>query len=670
MIRNDTAGSGLSLKRIIRGERNESRVTPVSGMRTFWGLMTAYWLSERWKEAWTLTIIIATLTAVASKAGVWIAEASAELVTAIAFFHDPRILDPMTTLVWSAVTLVGLVILKDAGFIAVRHLFSTTLHRKWRAFLDARFNKALLDDNHTHFHLQNGIAASAGVAANLDNVDQRIQESIKGMTGGAIGLAMGVLGVTMSLFFVGMKLIETSTEVAGLEFLGAYGTAVLALFAVAAYVPLNTFIALRIGRVLQRLQTAMQQTEGSYRGELTMFLRRSFQIAASKGEGAQNALHDRLYSGIDKTWNRLNRFDAGYMAFTQVYNFFAARIVAYAPGFVPYIGGQIGLKNYVTGAELVNQLIGECSWFIHVMPAIASLKANAKRVTDLAEAIDAVQTPPDFYGQAGRSEFRYAEQNAVFGLSVSGLELAHQGRSAEPFLKAPKLRFRPGTWTLLVGQSGSGKTSLVKALNRLWPYGSGVVVFPEGVRSFFAAQEVKLPRITLKQLVCLPDADPGHNDLAVADALYKAGLGAFIANLHDETREGQSWDQLLSGGQKQMLMLSRILLHKPGLLFLDESSSALDTRARIAFHQAIKDHCADATVISIMHEKEPLRSDTGQDFYDQVVAIENGVATMRPLREIHPVPSPAPLSAPVAALTPRIRATPRLEIARFMKPAD
>ena len=107
-------------------------------------------------------------------------------------------------------------ILKDAGIIGVRHLFSTTLHRKWRGWLNSRFNEALLDGNHTHFHLQHGGRdARRRAVAPPDNIDQRVQESIKGMTGGAIGLAMGIMGVVTSLFFVGQKLIETSTGSTG-----------------------------------------------------------------------------------------------------------------------------------------------------------------------------------------------------------------------------------------------------------------------------------------------------------------------------------------------------------------------------------------------------------------------------------------------------------------------
>ncbi|MBZ9740566.1 ABC transporter ATP-binding protein/permease [Mesorhizobium sp. CO1-1-4] len=604
-------------------------------MRNFWGLVRAYWVSDRWKEAWTLTLVIALLTALSSKASVWFAMASGELVNSIAFLHDAANTRPLETILTNAGILVLLVLLKDAGFTGIRNLVSATLHRKWRGWLNDQFNQALLDGNHTHFHAQHG-SVDGGIVA-PDNVDQRIQESIKDMTGGAIGLAMGVLGLATSLYFIGQNLLQSSVEVKGLEFLGSYGSAVLALLAVAIYVPLNTWIAVKLGSLLERLNIRMQKAEGSYRSELTTFLRRSFHVAASHGEGVQKRMHDRLYVDIDHTWGRLNVVNTSYMSFELIYNFVGARIVAYAPGLVPFIHSRLDYKGYITGSEMVAQLISQCSWFIHVMPAIATLRANSQRVTELANAIENVQHPQEFYSQSGRSDFQYASQNPVFGLTIQKLELAHQGEDATPFLSSANLRFRRGEWTFLKGESGCGKTSLIKAINGLWPYGRGTIVFPEGVKSFYAAQEVKLPQVSLKQLVCLPGSEGEHGDAQVAAALHKAGLGDLIEHMANESREGKSWDQVLSGGQKQKLVVARIILQQPGLLFLDEATGALDPDGKIAFHQAIKDNCPDVTVISVMHEAVAPRSAAGTEFYHSMVLIADGVATKKPLAPTLPL---------------------------------
>jgi ABC-type uncharacterized transport system fused permease/ATPase subunit len=213
----------------------------------------------------------------------------------------------------------------------------------------------------------------------------------------------------------------------------------------------------------------------------------------------------------------------------------------------------------------------------------------------------------------------------------------HQGSDAVPFLSAANLRFRRGEWTFVTGDSGCGKTSLVKAINGLWPYGRGNVDFPDGVKTFYAAQDVKLPNVSLKELVCLPCRPRDYSDAQVAAALHKSGLGDFIEHLADHAREGKAWDLVLSGGQKQKLVVARILLQQPGLLFLDEAAGALDPQAKIAFHQAIKDHCPRITVISIMHEAVPPKSVTGAEFYDSVLTIADGVATKKPLAVNLPV---------------------------------
>lgn len=450
------------------------------------------------------------------------------------------------------------------------------------------------------------------------------------MTGGAIGLAMGIAGVVLSLGFVGSKLIEMSSHVRGLAFLGSYGSACLAFAAVSIYVSLNTVVAAKLGGILQRLSVRMQWAEGSYRAELNTLLHRSFHVAVLHGERAQKIVNARRYLDIDKTWASLNRVTAGYLGFELVHNFIGSRIVAYAPGLLPYMDNKVSLQHYVTGAELANALINECSWFIHVMPDIATLRANARRITDLAEAIETVQRPEAFYSQTGLYEFQYTKQEPALGLALRQIELLHAGADL-PFLAAADLRFLPGEWTLVVGESGSGKTSLLKAINGLWAHGRGTIAMPRHVRTLYAAQDVKLQAVSLKDLVCLPDSSEDYPDTRVAVALHEAGLGELIDELLKDGRDGQSWDLLLSGGQKQKLVLARILLLRPGLLFLDEATSALDTQAVYTFHQAIRDHCPEATVIAVMHDVSPMRSASGADFFDSVLAVENGKAEKTPI---------------------------------------
>ena len=110
--------------------KRRRRSSPVSSMRSFWGLLLAYWLSERWREAWALTFVILLLTGLSAQASVWFALTSGELVNRIANFHHPTVPTTPSSLLTTAATLAAIAITRDAGFTAVRHFFSTTLHRK------------------------------------------------------------------------------------------------------------------------------------------------------------------------------------------------------------------------------------------------------------------------------------------------------------------------------------------------------------------------------------------------------------------------------------------------------------------------------------------------------------------------------------------------------------
>nr|WP_181704441.1 ATP-binding cassette domain-containing protein [Chthonobacter albigriseus] len=591
--------------------------------------MKAYWLSDRWKEAWLLTVAVVALTAAASKSGVWVAEASGAFIASIASFHDKPNVSPFDDILNNALLLIGFAALKTVVFLGVRHYLLTSLHRCWRRWLDGQFNDALFSDGRAYFHLlSNG---QAGDGRLPDNVDQRIQEATKVVTGGALGLAVGLIGVVTSVYFVGEKILEMSTPVQGLEFLGNYAGLVLVFFVIGVYVPTCTFAALWIGRKIQALNVEMQKSEGTYRAELAMLTRRWLQVAAAFGERVQRRIHAHHYTAIDSTWRRQNTVSAGFLSFNLFYNFVTQRVVSYIPILPAYMQGGITFRGYITGSELVNELINDCSWLIQVMPDVASLRASASRITELARAIELVQDTQTFYEETGISDFRHVQRPDVAAFAIRGLELMHQGHDAKPFLTVPALDFEPGQWVFVSGPSGCGKSSLVKAMNGLWPYGRGEVVTRPGAKHFYACQDFRLPQTSLRQLLTMPDIEAEHDDLAIAAVMGLVGLGEFATLLSAEFHRGRRWDEVLSGGQKQKLILARILIQKPDVIFLDEATSALDKGARDRFHRLVKEHCPMAVVISVMHEPVPPADSTGVPFYGTMLVVSDGVAALRPV---------------------------------------
>jgi ABC-type uncharacterized transport system fused permease/ATPase subunit len=147
-----------------------------------------------------------------------------------------------------------------------------------------------------------------------------------------------------------------------------------------------------------------------------------------------------------------------------------------------------------------------------------------------------------------------------------------------------------------------------------------------GARIFFAGQEPDLPnRLSLKELVTYPHAAGTADDLTVAEALSRVGLGSFIRALGDELHQGRTWQDVLSGGQKQRLVLARMLVQKPDILLLDEPTSALDAKAAAEFHLALRNRLPDATVLAILHAETPPVDPDGLPYFNRVLDVAHGL---------------------------------------------
>jgi putative ATP-binding cassette transporter len=198
--------------------------------------------------------------------------------------------------------------------------------------------------------------------------------------------------------------------------------------------------------------------------------------------------------------------------------------------------------------------------------------------------------------QVGRISISNEGKNAA--LKLSDLSVALDDGTA--ILDDTEVEIMPGERVLIAGESGTGKSTLVRALAGLWPWGGGSVEVKKGASLFLLPQRPYVPVGSLKRAATYPDAPESKTDEEVAKALEEVGL----PHLAEKIAEEGPWDQTLSGGEKQRLAIARILLHNPDIVVLDEATAALDANSQDELMALLVDRAPNTTIVSVGHRPE------------------------------------------------------------------
>jgi vitamin B12/bleomycin/antimicrobial peptide transport system ATP-binding/permease protein len=535
--------------------------------RQFWRLSGMYfiprgrtWLS--WRPILTVALLL-LLTVAAVRLDVVLSYQGNGMFTAMQELDAPAF--------WRFILIFGILATINVVLVLITYYIGQAQIIHWRLWL----NQRMVGD------WMSGAAYHRGrfVTTAVDNPDQRIQQDITSYTSDSQSLALGAVSsvVTLVSFTIILWSLSGPLTVFGLQIPRAM------VFLAYLYVIIATVFAIRIGRPLIRLNFLNELLTASYRYALVRIRDNSENIAFYRGEQVENAgLMARFAAVIANTWAivfRSIKFQGFNLVISQIAVVFPIVIQARR-----FFSQEITLGDVTQTATAFGQVEGALSFFRLAYDDFASYRASLNRLTGLLDANEEARALP-----APVIEEREA------GLGIRDLDVRlPDGRS---ILTDLDLDIAGGQALVVKGPSGSGKTTLLRTLAGLWPYVEGTISRPGLEHVLFCAQQPYLPLGSLRTALAYPaPAESLAEDVAV-ETLRSIQLGQLAERLDLEA----DWSKTLSPGEQQRLAFGRILVARPSLVFLDETTSALDEGMEHALYERVREQLPDCTLISVGH---------------------------------------------------------------------
>ncbi|TIV20401.1 MAG: ATP-binding cassette domain-containing protein, partial [Mesorhizobium sp.] len=166
-----------------------------------------------------------------------------------------------------------------------------------------------------------------------------------------------------------------------------------------------------------------------------------------------------------------------------------------------FLDGSMSLGQVMQAASAFAMVQGAFGWLVDNYPRLADWNASARRIASLMMSLDGLERA-EANDRLGRIQRGETEDGAMLSLRNLSVTL-DDGTSV---VKETEVAIEPGERVLVSGESGTGKSTLVRAIAGLWPWGSGRVDFHPGKRLFMLPQRPYIPSGTLRRATAYPAA--------------------------------------------------------------------------------------------------------------------------------------------------------------------
>ncbi|MEH2559660.1 putative ATP-binding cassette transporter [Bradyrhizobium algeriense] len=460
------------------------------------------------------------------------------------------------------------------------------IQRRWRAWLtNAVISRWLASGRYYQLNL---------VGGDHQNPEYRIAEDLRIATDSPVDFVAGVTSAFLSAatFIVVLWTIGGALTLT----LGGSTVTIPGFLVVAAivYAAIASGSITAIGRSFVQVSEDKNQAEAEYRYALTRVRENGESIALLGGEEEERDGIDKTFTKALRQWARL----AGQHMRTTLVSQGSHLIAPVVPLLLcapKFLDGSMSLGQVMQAASAFTIVQTAFGWLVDNYPRLADWNACARRIASLMMSLDGLERAEqgDGIGRIQRGETKGETMLSLNDLSVT----LDDGTAV---VDETEVAIEPGERLLVAGESGTGKSTLVRALAGLWPWGGGSVNFHPDRRLFMLPQKSYIPSGTLRRAITYPGAADDWLTEQICDALHKVGLD----HLKDKIEEEGPWDQTLSGGEKQRLAFARLLLHNPDIVVLDEATSALDEKSQEKMMEIVIKELPKATIVSVAHRAE------------------------------------------------------------------